>query len=409
MNDIDGFVRLLDDSTNIRLCIRALRDTHQALLSRQKLCRNFSLVYNIVKVDQNKTLYMQTQLLRRIRTEHAELQQWINTLQSNRSHIQLELNILEDDMTNARDHAQQRREKRNRREHQYNQAYFVPLVSNYWQKKYVRARDKNATAEQMVCEMRDRIEQCREELREIGRDLGKTQKVAADLDQQKEQAEATTATTQALHQKLSQANIYWSRFAGGTCQEFITIIMKMISLLERLQGSRAYQDEVQGTLQNLVNINSDYHAEDSYGQDQFRTIELDYTCSRCNLSQHGWPCIDKVRNQDLLCPTCYKETRLSMVVEKKVNAIGVKILGSDSSLSSKVDIRRLSVPLQSHASSNNLRRKSAASDIQSFQSTEKPLPKRNFLKSMFNISSSAIHSSNRMTSIHTPHHDNVAV
>ena len=407
MEDIDGFIRLLDDSTNNRLCLRALRDTHQAVLTRQKMCRIFSLVYNTVKVDQNKTLYTQTQLLRRIRTEHAELKQRIETLQNSRTHIDLELNLMEDHMNSARDHAQQRRDKRNKREHQYNQAYFVPLVSNYWQKKYLRARDKNATAEQMVCEMRDRIEQCREELREIGRELGKIQIVAADLDQQKEQAEATTATVQEFNQRLSQANIFWSRFAGGTCQDLITSITNMVALLERPRDTRAYYNDVQAALQNFVNINNDYHAEDGFGQDKFGTIELDYTCSRCSQSQHGWPCVDKVRNQDLLCPTCYKETRLSMVVEKKVNALGVRLLGSETSLSSMVDIKRLSVPMHS-ASSNNLRRKSATSDIQSIESTDRPLLKRNFLKSMFNISSSAIHSSNRISSFHTPSHENVA-
>lgn len=407
MEDIDGFIRLLDDSTNNRLCLRALRDTHQAVLTRQKMCRIFSLVYNTVKVDQNKTLYTQTQLLRRIRTEHAELKQRIETLQSSRSHIDLELNLMEDHMNSARDHAQQRRDKRNKREHQYNRAYFVPLVSNYWQKKYLRARDKNATAEQMVCEMRDRIEQCREELREIGRELGKIQLVAADLDQQKEQAEATTATVHEFNQRLSQANIFWSRFAGGTCQDLITSITNMIALLERPKDTRAYYNDVQAALQNFVNINNDYHAEHGFGQDKFGTLELDYTCSRCSQSQHGWPCVDKVRNQDLLCPTCYKETRLSMVVEKKVNALGVKLLGSETSLSSMVDIKRLSVPIHS-ASSNNLRRKSAASDIQSMESTDRPLLKRNFLKSMFNISSSAIHSSNRISSFHTPSRENVA-
>jgi hypothetical protein len=407
MEDINGFIRLLDDSTNNRLCLRALRDTHQAVLTRQKMCRIFSLVYNTVKVDQNKTLYTQTQLLRRIRTEHAELKQRIETLQNSRTHIDLELNLMEDHMNSARDHAQQRRDKRNKREHQYNQAYFVPFVSNYWQKKYLRARDKNATAEQMVCEMRDRIEQCREELREIGRELGKIQIVAADLDQQKEQAEATTATVQEFNQRLSQANIFWSRFAGGTCQELITSITNMVALLERPRDTRAYYNDVQAALQNFVNINNDYHAEDGFGQDKFGTIELDYTCSRCSQSQHGWPCVDKVRNQDLLCPTCYKETRLSMVVEKKVNALGVKLLGSETSLSSMVDIKRLSVPIHS-ASSNNLRRKSAASDRQSIESTDRPLLKRNFLKSMFNISSSAIHSSNRISSFHTPSRENVA-
>ncbi|CAO3672044.1 unnamed protein product [Umbelopsis ramanniana] len=407
MEDINGFIRLLDDFTNNRLCLRALRDTHQAVLTRQKMCRIFSLVYNTVKVDQNKTLYTQTQLLRRIRTEHAELKQRIETLQNSRTHIDLELNLMEDHMNSARDHAQQRRDKRNKREHQYNQAYFVPLVSNYWQKKYLRARDKNATAEQMVCEMRDRIEQCREELREIGRELGKIQIVAADLDQQKEQAEATTATVQEFNQRLSQANIFWSRFAGGTCQDLITSITNMVALLERPRDTRAYYNDVQAALQNFVNINNDYHAEDGFGQDKFGTIELDYTCSRCSQSQHGWPCVDKVRNQDLLCPICYKETRLSMVVEKKVNALGVKLLGSETSLSSLVDIKRLSVPMHS-ASSNNLRRKSAASDRQSIESTDRPLLKRNFLKSMFNISSSAIHSSNRISSFHTPSRENVA-
>lgn len=407
MEDVNGFIRLLDDFTNNRLCLRALRDTHQAVLTRQKMCRIFSLVYNTVKVDQNKTLYTQTQLLRRIRTEHAELKQRIETLQNSRTHIDLELNLMEDHMNSARDHAQQRRDKRNKREHQYNQAYFVPLVSNYWQKKYLRARDKNATAEQMVCEMRDRIEQCREELREIGRELGKIQIVAADLDQQKEQAEATTATVQEFNQRLSQANIFWSRFAGGTCQDLISSITNMVALLERPRDTRAYYNDVQAALQNFVNINNDYHAEDGFGQDKFGTIELDYTCSRCSQSQHGWPCVDKVRNQDLLCPICYKETRLSMVVEKKVNALGVKLLGSETSLSSLVDIKRLSVPMHS-ASSNNLRRKSAASDIQSIDSTDRPLLKRNFLKSMFNISSSAIHSSNRISSFHTPSRENVA-
>ncbi|KAI8579846.1 hypothetical protein K450DRAFT_240604 [Umbelopsis ramanniana AG] len=407
MENTDGFIRLLDDFTNIRLCLRALRDTHQSVLTRQKTCRIFSLVYNTVKVDQNKILYAQTQLLRRIRTEHAELNQRIETLQNSRTHIELELNLMEDHMNSARDHAQQRRDKRNKREHQYNQAYFVPLVSNYWQKKYLRARDKNATAEQMVCEMRDRIEQCREELREIGRELGKIQKLAADLDQQKGEAEATTATVQEFHQKLSQANIFWSRFAGGTCQDLITTITDLVSLLERPRDTRAYYNDVQAALQNFVNMNNDYHAEEGFGQDNFGTIELDYTCSRCSQSQHGWPCVDKVRNQDLLCPTCYKETRLSMVVEKKVNAIGVKLLGSETSLSSMVDIKRRSVPMHS-ASSNNLRRKSAASDMQSIQSADKPLLKRNFLKSMFNISSSAIHSSNRISSFHTPSRENVA-
>jgi len=409
MEDIEGFVRLLADSSNNRLCIRALRDTQQAVLTRQKQCRIFTFVYNTVKVQHNKTLYAQTQLLRRIRSEDADLKRQVETLQTNRTHVELELNLLEEHLSNARDHAQQRRDKRNKREHQYNQAYFVPIVNNYWQKKYLRARDKNATAEQAVCDMRDRLEQCREELRDMGRELGNIQKVAADLGQQKEEAEAAAAAIQALSQKLSQANTFWSRFAQGPCQDLIAAITNMITLLERPNNSRAYYNDVQAALQNLVDINTGYHEEEGYGQEKFGSIELDYTCSRCDESQHGWPCVDKVRNQDLLCPMCYKETRLSMVVEKKVNALGGKLLGSETSLNSIVDIRRLSVPVPSRAaSSNNLRRKSAASDIQSVQSAERPL-KKNLLKSMFNISSSAIHASNRLSLFHTPSRDNLQV
>jgi hypothetical protein len=403
MEDIEGFVRLLSDNTNTRLCLRVLRDTQQAVVARQKLCRIFTLVYNTVKVQHNKSLYAQTQLLRRIRSEDAALEQKIETLQSSRTHVELELNLLEDHLSNARDHAQQRRDKRAKREHQYNQAYFVPIVSNYWQKKYLRSRDKNATAEQIVCDLRDRLEQCREELRQIGREIGNIQKLAADLSQQKDEAEAATATVQELTQKISEANAFWSRFAQGTCQDLITSMTRMIALLERPKDGRAYYNDVQAALGNLVEVNHVYHKEEGYGQDKFGTIELDYTCSRCDESQHGWPCVDKVRIQDLLCPMCYKETRLSMVVEKKVNALGGKLLGSETSLNSIVDIRRLSVAIPSRTSLNNLRRKSAASDAQSIQSADKPTSKKNLLKSIFNISSSAIHaSSNRPFSFQTP-------
>jgi hypothetical protein len=92
-----------------------------------------------------------------------------------------------------------------------------------------------------------------------------------------------------------------------------------------------------------------------------------------------------------------------MVVEKKVSALGGRLLGSETSLNSIVDIRRLSVAIPSRASLNNLRRKSTASDAQSIQSADKPTSKKNLLKSMFNISSSAIHaSSNRHSSFQTP-------
>jgi hypothetical protein len=399
MEDVNGFVRLLNDPSHTRLCIRALRDSQQQIIAKQKQCRIFSLVYDTVKVDNNKILYAQTQLLRRIRTEDMENARRAETLQGSRQQIELELNLLEDNLTSARQHAQQRRDKRNKRESQYNQAYNVPVMSNYWEKKYLRARDKNATAEQAVCDMRDRLEQCREELHTMGRELGKIQTASADLQQQKEEAEATTAQTQALTKKLSQANNYWTQFAQGTCQELISSIINLIHLLERQRD----RQDIQTALYHLINSNNVYLEECHYGDTSFGDIELDYVCSRCEVSQHGWPLVDKVRTQDLLCPMCYKETRMSMVVEKKVNALGGKLLGSDTSINS-FDIRRLSVPIQSQQrrlSSNNLRRKSGTSDIQSIESTEKPRLKRNLLKSMFNISSSSIYTSSRTPSFYS--------
>ncbi|KAJ2956109.1 hypothetical protein NQZ79_g7996 [Umbelopsis isabellina] len=399
MEDINGFVRLLNDPANIRLCIRALRDTQQQIIAKQKQCRIFNLVYDNVKVNNNKILYAQTQLLRRIRAEEMENARQAETLQGSRKHIELELNLLEDNLTSARQHAQLRRDKRNKRESQYNSAYNLPVMSNYWEKKYLRARDKNATAEQAVCDMRDRYEQCREELHNMGRELGKIQSASADLQQQKEEAEATAAKIQALTQKLSQANNYWTHFAQGPCQELTSAISDFIVLLERQKDGH----DIQATFYHLINSNNVYLEECHYGDTSFGDIELDYVCSRCEESQHGWPLVDKVRTQDLLCPMCYKETRMSMVVEKKVNALGGKLLGSDTSLNS-FDIRRLSVPIQSQqrrSSALNLRRKSGTSDIQSIESIEKPRLKRNLLKSMFNISTPSIYTSSRTSSFYS--------
>ncbi|KAI9477160.1 hypothetical protein BDB00DRAFT_734056, partial [Zychaea mexicana] len=259
-------------------------------------------------------------------------------LRQQRSESEQRLAGFERQLQGIRDYAQQRRTKKTKREKQYNHFYFVPVLSNQYHKKYVRAHDKNALAEEQVVQIREQIEACQEAVRQAAHQLGRKQQ---EHDAQMEQRHAVHGQVAEADQCLNylhQGQQFWDHFEQyqaavvlESCDRLIErfrsnsgdqIQQPLLFSRRRSSSSTAaspHREEERDWTVIFRTVCKEYGEREAFGAEKWDHVEVDFDCARCKQSLVGWPTPDKVHTSDLLCAVCYQETRTSMIMEKKMN------------------------------------------------------------------------------------------
>ncbi|KAG2217643.1 hypothetical protein INT45_004219 [Circinella minor] len=323
-----------------RQALTSLRDIQNTVKSRQKRNRTYALTVQALEHQYTQWQRSARQQLAHLDTHVAGLNHQVTRLRQQRGETEQRLSGYERELQGIRTYAQQRRTKKTKREKQYNHFYFVPILSNQYHKKYIRAHDKNASAEEQVVQIRESIESCQEAVRQAANQLIKKQQEHDAQLEQREAVHSQVAEADKCLNYLHQGQQFWDHFDEYQATVLIESCDRLIERFRsnsgdtyangfpRRQSSSTpcrQQEEERDWAVVFRTVCKEYAEREAYGAEKWDSVEVDFDCARCRQSLIGWPTPDKVHTSDLLCAACYQETRTSMIMEKKMNAWGGKL------------------------------------------------------------------------------------
>jgi hypothetical protein len=306
-----------------------LRELVEHVEARQKHNAVYYQTVDVVTKQYTGKIHLQKQAINQMLAEINYIDMDIARLQTQRAALQEELTENEQELNGTRDYAEQRRDKKSKRERQYHKLYHVPLVAAQYKKKYIRARDKNADAEEKVSEVREMVDACQDAIGEVSKTIVESQKKIEALKAESKQLEADIAESDNMMQELEQASNFWNNFDSHHCPKTWDATNKLIELiLQKPKGSGSLAvvlDFHNAWIKEFKMACLDYGEGEIYADKRWAHIAVEFTCSKCQVDQVGWPTPDKVRSYDLLCRQCYVDHRSSMIWEKKVNRFSEKL------------------------------------------------------------------------------------
>jgi predicted nucleic acid-binding Zn-ribbon protein len=299
-----------------------LREVEEQIYTRQKRNKLFYQIVNTVEMKYTRQIYTNKQLIDSINSELQYINQDMDNLSIQRTSLKEELEVHEEELNGIRDYAEQRRNKKSKRERQYHQLYNIPIVNNQFKKKYVRARDKNSDAEEKVSEVRSTVDSCQRAIAEISKSLVDCQSKKEQLIAQQQDTEKQVNQVKDLVFNLQEGTKFWHGF--DQCQ-LDTAAKATTQFIETIQKHAKNHN----TFHKIMDPNNDfvkilkmalyeYGEAERYAESRWGQLQVDFNCAKCKTSQFGWPMVDKVRVHDLLCEPCYKENRTAMIWEKKM-------------------------------------------------------------------------------------------
>lgn len=302
--------------------MQLLREVEEQLLIRQKKNRIFYQVVKAVEERYQRQVYGNNQQIDNINSEMHHIQQDMEHLTSNRTSLKQELEGHEEQLNDIRDYAEQRRNKKSKREKQYHQLYNIPIVATQFKKKYVRARDKNSDAEEKVSEVRATVDSCQRAIGELSRSLSECQKRREELTTHQQELEAQKQKVEDLLFNLHEGCKFWSGFDQHQSDTAAKATNAFIETIQKHAKNHNTFHKIMDPNNDFVKILRmalfEYGQAESYAQARWDRLQVEFDCAKCRTSHLGWPTPDKVRTADLLCDTCYKEARTSMIWEKKM-------------------------------------------------------------------------------------------
>ncbi|KAI7889521.1 uncharacterized protein EV154DRAFT_514506 [Mucor mucedo] len=302
--------------------MQLLREVEEQLLLRQKKNRLFYQVVKVVDERYKRQVQGNNQQIESILAEMQHIQQDMDHLTSCRANLKQELEGHEDQLNEIRDYAEQRRNKKSKREKQYHQLYNIPIVATQFKKKYVRARDKNSDAEERVSEVRATVDSCQRAMGELSKSLGDCQKRREELTLQQGELSTQKQKIEDLLFNLHEGCKFWMGFDQYQSDTAAKATNTFIETIQKHAKSHNTFHKIMDPNNDFVKILKmalfEYGQAESYAQSRWDGLQVEYDCAKCRTSHVGWPTPDKVRTADLLCDTCYKEARTSMIWEKKM-------------------------------------------------------------------------------------------
>jgi chromosome segregation ATPase len=329
----DSILSIGEKCSNTRTIIIELKNLADDIKARQK--KNTVLYETITLIQPMYTSKMRLmeQNMRNIKANAKHIAQVeITHLQQKSKSLEKKVPVYESNLTNSREYAEQRRDKKAKRESQYHRLYYVPILSQEFKKKYIRARDKHSIAEEKLCETREVIDNCQKDMSATAKSITeantKVKDLSGDYNTIKEKLLASDQTLVDLHEQ----HAYWKSFDNNQSILALKAIEGVVSILENHKSKlSAALDINQDYIKTFRMRCYEYGQAEQQGNNRWKQRSIDFTCSKCKVDQKGWPIPDKVYSSSLLCSQCYTETRTSMIVEKKVNKLINSKFKTDSS------------------------------------------------------------------------------
>ncbi|PHZ10272.1 uncharacterized protein RHIMIDRAFT_245385 [Rhizopus microsporus ATCC 52813] len=326
LNTADLIISFASKQHAFKLMMSTLREIEEQIELRQKANKKFCQTSVVIQDIYHKEIDTYKQLLHSITGDIKYLENDIYRLNNQRTTLKEELDTYEQELAQLREYAEQRRNKKAKREKQYHSFYNVPIVAAQYKKKYMRARDKNSDAEEQLSKVRITVDSCQKAVAEVARSISDCQKKIELLEQQQQDTENRIKQANDMISELQDGQRFWSDFDNNQLSTALKATQQFIEAIQK------YSRKSHSNLSQVVHHQTDfvkvfrlalheYSEAEGYAESRWKDIQVAFNCARCKTTQIGWPNLDKVRTTDLLCDPCYKEVRTTMILEKKINGV----------------------------------------------------------------------------------------
>ncbi|CAO3617580.1 unnamed protein product [Cunninghamella echinulata] len=328
------------------------------LLQKQKEIRLFSLTVDALQRHFQSLHQNQYQVVEQVEMELEDLKRHTKRGSYQQQYEEQELKQLEKRLQGIRDYAEQRREKKAKREKQYHEVYHLPIINAQFKKKYMRAREKNNAVEHQLAELHYQMDRIKENLRQY---RAKEKEEQAYYQKKWDQHQVFIKQwdqQQKMMMDMKKAQLFWSQFDTLHLQPCLKWIQQHNN--NNNEYHRRYSlPSTTTTTTTIISFDDwysfrsaikKYEEANVYGMNKWNHEQwLEYITFDCSLC-HGsntrlWPYLDKVRTDQLLCTSCYHNNKTSMIVEKKLQTfLPNKLTASRPNLLRSATQSTLSIP-----------------------------------------------------------------
>lgn len=203
--------------------------------------------------------------------------------------------------------------KRAKRQHQYHKVHWIPLVAHCYKRKYLRARDKHASAEQRVAQLRQAIESCRHDWTRAAHSLHQATHQRDQASQHRKRVqEQLTALEQSLAW-LEQARQFWLDFKHHQVHTVLETIRALSKAFPSTAATTIDNDNDNNNNDDEYLIKSfkmacfEYSECFAHGQQHWSPnslAQVEFDCAFCNETRWEWPSSVRGTSQ-LACRQCH--------------------------------------------------------------------------------------------------------
>lgn len=314
--------------TQKKLLHQVIDQVHQ----RRTMIHNYLTTVNIISQHCNRKKNSLEQLIHHLDGRGQALDQGLQKISHQQKELERRQIHLEQELQFARAIAEKSREKKLRCEQHYHAVVSVPLLSAQSKKRYLKARDNNAEAEQQVSEKREALEKCRAHLKLMSRTVSAQYFEQDQLYTQRRGSVDTIMTSTQQLAYLKQGCEFWTGFDSYQAQ----VVLESAIYLSDLEN-QPNKKKINNSLLDIHQVWTktfklacfEYGDREIYGDTRWNpnVLEVNFDCDMCQTSQTGWPKV--VRDCELACELCYS----TITEEERCPSKPIKDVNSDSKVS----------------------------------------------------------------------------
>lgn len=287
---------------------RLLHQVIQQVEHRRKLIQEYLQTVDIISHQYYRKQQSLEQLIHQLDGREQNLDEGLLKINTQQKELERRQVRIEHDLQAMRQLAERCREKKIRCEQYYHGVASVPILSAQSKKRYIKARDKNAEAEQQLSEVRQALEKCRDHLKLVSKTISAQYSEQDLLCNQRQSSVDTIMTSKQQLEYLRQGSEFWSGFDSYQAQ---VVLESAIYLLDPNQPTSLPKKKDNTLDMDQVWIKTfklacfEYGDRELYGDMRWnaKTLQINFDCDLCQTSQVGWPKV--IREQELACELCY--------------------------------------------------------------------------------------------------------
>jgi hypothetical protein len=275
---------------------------------RRKLIQEYLQTVDIISRQYDRKQQSLEQLIHQLDDREHCLDEGLLKINAQQKELERRQIRIERDLQTMRQIAERYREKKMRCEQYYHAMASVPLLCAQSKKRYIKARDKNAEAEQQLSEVRQALDKCRAHLKLVSKTVSAQYSEQDSLSNQRRGSVDTIMSSRQQLDYLRQGSEFWSGFDSYQAQ---VVLESAVYLLDPNQPPKKRDgplDMDQVWIKTFKLACFEYGDRELYGDMRWnaKSLQINFDCDLCQTSQVGWPKV--VRDQELACELCYSTT-----------------------------------------------------------------------------------------------------